>query len=404
MGLEDIPSGERVHIAFFGARNAGKSSLANAVTGQDLAVVSEVKGTTTDPVRKAMELLPLGPVVVIDTPGLDDDDPRLGEERVGRARRILSETDIAVIAVDPKAGFGDLEKGLVSLLKERSIPYVTALTKADLHPAEAASLAASLGADSMAVSTKTLEGVRELKEKIASLARLRPAERRLVGDLLERGDLCVLVVPIDASAPKGRLILPQQQVLRDILDSHASAVVCQVEELEGTLARLSAPPRIVITDSQAFEKVAAIVPRGVPLTSFSILFARYKGDLAKLASGAKALLSLKDGDEVLISEGCSHHRQCGDIGTEKIPAWIRAKTGAELKFSFTSGRDFPDAAALSRFALVVHCGGCMLNAREMESRMEAASRANVPMVNYGMAIAALKGVLTRSLEPFEKSN
>lgn len=402
MGLEDIPSGERVHIAFFGARNAGKSSLANAVTGQDLAVVSEVKGTTTDPVRKAMELLPLGPVVVIDTPGLDDDDPRLGEERVGRARKILSETDIAVLAIDPHAGLGELEKSLIQRFDERSLPYVLVFTKKDIYPAEAGAAVEAAGERAISVSSKTLEGIWALKEKIASLAKSRAHERRLVGDLLKPGDICVLVVPIDASAPKGRLILPQQQALRDILDSHASAIVCQVEELERALAGLRQSPRIVITDSQAFERVSAIVPRSVPLTSFSILFARYKGDLAKLASGAKAITSLKDGDEVLVSEGCSHHRQCGDIGTEKIPAWIRGSSGAGVKFSFTSGRDFPEAKDLSRFALVVHCGGCMLNEREMKSRMEAAERAGVPMVNYGMAIAALKGVLARSLEPFEK--
>ena len=400
MGLNDTPSGERVHVAFFGVRNAGKSSLVNAVTGQDLAVVSDVKGTTTDPVRKAMELLPLGPVVVIDTPGLDDDDERLGEERVRRAKRVLAETDVAVLVVDSSVGMGSFEKGLIEAFAERGVPYVVAFTKCDL-PGERR-LESPEGAKTVMVSSVTGDGVFELKETIASIAKHRGSERRLVGDLIGRGDTAVLVVPIDAAAPKGRIILPQQQVLRDVLDSRASALVVQVEELAGALSMLGKRPRLVITDSQAFAQVSQIVPADVPLTSFSILFARYKGDLDSLVDGARALSSLKDGDLVLVSEGCSHHRQCGDIGTEKIPRWVAAHSGARVEFSFTSGGEFPDVADLKRYALVIHCGGCMLNAREMESRIMRARAAGVPIVNYGVAIAEMKGILERSLAPLAK--
>ena len=394
MGLNDTPSGERVHIGFYGMRNAGKSSLVNAVTGQKLSLVSEVKGTTTDPVKKAMELLPLGPVVIIDTPGMDDTG-ELGTERVRRAEDMLSETDVAVLTADASLGLTDGDRELIRRFEERKIPFVAAWNKSDLPDAKEKPEDGRF----IAVSALTGEGIRELKERIAQLGRKdAEEEKRIVSDLLTPGDCAVLVIPIDAAAPKGRLILPQQQTIRDLLEGGCSALCCRDTELGETLSKLSAPPSLVITDSQAFGRVARIVPRDVRLTSFSILFARYKGDLGELVKGAAALSTIRDGDPVLISEGCSHHRQCGDIGTEKLPRWIREFTGAEPDFSFTSGGEFPED--LSPWRLVVHCGGCMLNEREMKSRIERCSAAGVPVVNYGVAIAHMHGILRRALEIF----
>ncbi len=393
MSLNDVVSAERLHIGFFGLRNAGKSSLVNAVTGQDLAVVSPVKGTTTDPVKKAMELLPLGPVVIIDTPGLDDEG-ELGALRVKKATEILSSIDVAVLVHDAALPLSDLEQGLLSRLSERKIPVICAYNKADLlaEVPEAKE-------NALYLSALTGSGVQELKEALADLGRAaRLAQRRIVADLLSEGDMVVLVIPIDESAPKGRLILPQQQTIRDLLDAHCSVVCCQVEELSRTLGALSAPPAMVITDSQAFGRVSRLVPDEIPLTSFSILFARYKGELETLVRGAAKLSALQDGDKVLISEGCTHHRQCNDIGTVKLPGWIRDYTGKDLTFEFTSGGTFPED--LSPYALVVHCGGCMLNEKAMAHRMDTARAQGVSMVNYGVAIACMHGILARSLGLF----
>ena len=393
MSLNDVVSAERLHIGFFGLRNAGKSSLVNAVTGQDLAVVSPVKGTTTDPVKKAMELLPLGPVVIIDTPGLDDEG-ELGALRVKKATEILSSIDVAVLVHDAALPLSDLEQGLLSSLSERKIPVICAYNKADLL-AEVPEAKENL----LYLSALTGSGVHELKEALADLGRAaRLAQRRIVADLLSEGDTVVLVIPIDESAPKGRLILPQQQTIRDVLDAHCSVVCCQVEELSRTLGALSTPPAMVITDSQAFGRVSRLVPDEIPLTSFSILFARYKGELESLVRGAAKLSALQDGDKVLISEGCTHHRQCNDIGTVKLPGWIRDYTGKDLTFEFTSGGTFPEA--LSAYALVVHCGGCMLNEKAMAHRMATARAQGVSMVNYGVAIACMHGILKRSLGLF----
>ncbi|MDE6731855.1 MAG: [FeFe] hydrogenase H-cluster maturation GTPase HydF [Oscillospiraceae bacterium] len=414
MGLNDTVSAERVHIGFFGLRNAGKSSLVNAVTGQELSVVSEIKGTTTDPVRKAMELLPLGAVVIIDTPGFDDDG-KLGALRVKKAREILAKTDLAVLTVDAARGLSTEDNELVKLFEERKIPFVIAFNKADLLTEKP-----PLDENSVYVSAVTKEGVNALKERLGSFAERLKNEKHIVSDLLSEGDIVVLVIPVDEAAPKGRLILPQQQTMRELLDAHCSFVGCQPEELSGVLSSLAKKPRLVITDSQAFGRVSKDVPADIFLTSFSILFARYKGELAELVNGARALETLKDGDRVLISEGCTHHRQCGDIGTVKLPKWIEEFTGdtdvakpatksqagclrpkaggVKPEFSFTSGGEFPED--LSEFKLVVHCGGCMLNEKEMRRRAEIAKNAGVPMVNYGIAIAHIHGILKRSLEPF----
>jgi [FeFe] hydrogenase H-cluster maturation GTPase HydF len=394
MGLEATPSGERVHIGFFGVRNAGKSSVVNAVTGQDLAVVSNVAGTTTDPVSKAMELLPLGPVVIVDTPGIDDEGG-LGELRVRKARQALRRCDVAVLVADVTRGLTDADRMLLDEFAARKLPHIVALNKADLLED---GQTPELAQHEVLVSAREGTGVLELKERLGALASSSGHRRLIVSDLLEEGDLVVLVCPIDASAPKGRLILPQQLVLRDIIDAHASALVCQPEELCGLLESLRTAPRIVITDSQAFGRVAAMVPETVPLTSFSILMARYKGSLDALIQGAQALASLSDQSHVLIAEGCTHHRQCEDIGTVKMPAWIRAHAAADPTFEFTSGGEFPDD--LSSYDLVVHCGGCMLNEREMAHRTAVCKAAGVPMVNYGVAIAQMHGILSRSLEPF----
>ena len=390
--LNSTTSADRIHIGFFGLRNAGKSSLVNAVTGQALSVVSDVAGTTTDPVKKAMELLPLGPVVIIDTPGLDDEG-KLGEMRVQKAREVLATVHIAVLVVDATRGMSELDNTLVSLFEERKLPYVIALNKCDLLPTPPAA-----EGNRYPVSAATGNGVHELKEAIAAIAKGAGNNRRLVADLLSPDDLVVLVIPIDESAPKGRLILPQQNTIRDVLDSHCTVVACQDTELKKTLSMLAVKPRLVITDSQAFGRVAKDVPDDIPLTSFSILFARYKGDLPSLVRGAVALSTLKDGDKVVIAEGCTHHRQCGDIGSVKIPRWVEQFSGAKPTYTFTSGGEFPHD--LSDYKLIIHCGGCMLNEKEMAHRMEIAERAGVPMVNYGVAIAHIHGILKKSLAPF----
>ena len=390
--LNQTASADRTHIGFFGLRNAGKSSLVNSVTGQALSVVSDVAGTTTDPVKKAMELLPLGPVVIIDTPGLDDEG-MLGELRVQKAREVLATVHIAVLVVDATKGMSELDNTLVSLFEDRKIPYVIALNKCDLLPTPPAA-----EGNRYPVSAATDAGVHELKEAIASFAKGLGNSRKLVADLLSPDDLVVLVIPIDESAPKGRLILPQQNTIRDILDSHCTVVACQDTELKKTLSMLAVKPALVITDSQAFGRVAKDVPDDIPLTSFSILFARYKGDLPSLVRGAVALSTLKDGDKVVIAEGCTHHRQCGDIGSVKIPRWVEQFSGAKPVYTFTSGGEFP--VDLSDYKLIIHCGGCMLNEKEMQHRMETANRAGVPMVNYGVAIAHIHGILKKSLAPF----
>ena len=392
MSLNDTVSAERVHIGFFGMRNAGKSSLVNAVTGQAMSVVSDVKGTTTDPVKKAMELLPLGPVLITDTPGLDDEG-ELGELRIQKAKQILAQTDIAVLVIDGSAGLSPEDEALLSLFKERKLPYLVAFNKADLLAERQ-----ELPADALYVSAATGEGIHALKERLGGFAQALQNPKRLVADLFSPGDMAVLVVPVDEAAPKGRLILPQQQVMRDLLDAHCAFAVCQDTELRETLAFLARPPKLVITDSQAFGRVAKVVPEEILLTSFSILFARYKGDLPLLVRGAAQLSRLKEGDRVLISEGCTHHRQCGDIGTVKLPGWIEAYTGVKPEYAFTSGGEFPED--LSPYALVVHCGGCMLNGKEMEARLRRSADAGVPVVNYGVAIAQMHGILERSLRPF----
>lgn len=395
MGLNDKVSAERVHIGFFGLRNAGKSSVVNAVTGQSLSLVSETKGTTTDPVQKAMELLPIGPVVIIDTPGIDDVG-NLGEMRVKRALQVLDKTDIAILVVDGEKGLQQADQELLTLFEEKKIPHITVYNKSDLLSAPL-----SLKADEICVSAKDGVQIYELKERIGALAKAASAEaneKRIVADLIQPEDVVVLVVPIDSAAPKGRLILPQQQTIRDVLESGAISVVARETELPQTLQALGKKPALVITDSQAFKKVNADTPADVPLTSFSILFARYKGDLKEAVHGAAQLDKLQEGDTVLISEGCTHHRQCGDIGTVKLPNWIRNYTGKELNFEFTSGGEFPED--LSSYALVVHCGGCMLNEREMKARIARAVAQNVPITNYGICIAQVHGILKRSVELF----
>ncbi len=394
MSLNSVASAERLHIGFFGLRNAGKSSLVNAVTGQSLALVSDVKGTTTDPVKKAMELLPLGPVVIIDTPGIDDEG-ELGLMRVRRARQVLNYADIAVLVVDASKGMSDSDSELVSLFESKKLPYIIAYNKSD-----SADKIPDETDKEIYVSAVSGFNIERLKNKIAETAKSEKNEKRVVADIINAGDTVVLVTPVDESAPKGRLILPQQHTIRDILDTGAIAVVTKDTELVQTLDALKNPPALVITDSQAFGYVSSVLPDGVPLTSFSILFARYKGNLSALAKGAAVLDKLNDGDKVLISEGCTHHRQCNDIGTVKLPGWIKKHSGKELEFDFTSGGEFPED--LSDYALVVHCGGCMLNEREMQYRIRQAGDCGVPVTNYGTAIAHMNGILGRSLEPFGK--
>ena len=391
MGLQDTVSAERIHIGFFGMRNAGKSSVVNAVTDQALSLVSDVKGTTTDPVRKAMELLPLGPVVIIDTPGLDDEG-ELGKMRVGRALRELNYVDLAVLVIDATVGMQEGDRRLKKLCADKGIPCLTVYNKCELL----SSLPEP--GDALAVSAASGMGIHALKERMAALLKADAPERPLVRDLLTKGDTVVLVIPIDAGAPKGRLILPQQQTVRDILECGCTAVMTRDDDLPRTLSSLASPPALVITDSQVFGKVARMVPESIPLTSFSILFARYKGDLASMVRGAAVLADLKDGDRVLVSEGCTHHRQCGDIGTVKLPAAVRALCSADPIFETTSGRDFPED--LSPYRLVIHCGGCMLTPREMQYRARCAADADVPMTNYGIALAHSAGILRRSLAPF----
>lgn len=391
-GMNETPKGERLHIAFFGKRNAGKSSLVNAFTGQSLSIVSEVKGTTTDPVYKAMELLPIGPVMIIDTPGIDDEGD-LGKLRIEKAMQVLHKTDFAIIVADVTLPLGEEELTLLQSAKEKKIPYLIAYSKSDLpHPPIAEQ------ENTVLTSAKTGEGIYELKERVAKMAGTSSSLRKIVADLLAPGDTAILVIPIDKAAPKGRLILPQQQTIRDILESGASAMVCRDTELEATLQKLSTPPRMVITDSQVFATVSKIVPESIPLTSFSILMARYKGDLPLVTAGASTVSALKDGDKILIAEGCTHHRQCEDIGTVKIPGLLRKKLGIEPDFRFVSGTEFPDD--LSSYRLVIHCGGCTLTEREMQHRLEICTEAGVPVTNYGILLAHLNGILKRSVELF----
>ena len=392
MSLNETPSSHRVHIGFFGKRNAGKSSVVNAVTGQKLSVVSPVKGTTTDPVYKAMELLPLGPVMIIDTPGYDDEG-ELGTLRVEKARQVLNKTDVAILVIDAAVGRTSQDEEILGLFAEKGLNYVVVYNKADLL--------AEKQPDSdreIYVSAETRFNIEKLKEKIGTLAATEEPRLQIVGDLLAPGDFAVLVIPIDKAAPKGRLILPQQQTIRDILEADATAIVVKEDALAATLAALGQKPKIVITDSQVFARVAAVTPDDVFLTSFSILFARFKGNLAAAVEGARALDELSDGDAILIAEGCTHHRQCDDIGTVKLPRWIREYTKKDFNFVFTSGTEFPPD--LSRFKLIIHCGACMLNEREMRHRQKVAGLQAVPMTNYGVIISHMQGILSRSIRVF----
>lgn len=403
MGMNETPSADRVHIGFFGRRNAGKSSIVNKVTGQELAVVSDVKGTTTDPVSKAMELLPMGPVVIIDTPGIDDEG-HLGELRVRKAKQVLNRVDVAVLVVDATVGKTSVDEELIHIFKEKKIPYLVVYNKADLLKTKDGNRLSSDNnlnqntEQSIYASAATGQNIYELKEKIASLAVTDELKLRLVGDLLEPSDFAILVVPIDKAAPKGRLILPQQQTIRDVLEAGAAAIVLKEDELSNTLETLGKKPKLVITDSQVFARVSEETPEDIWLTSFSILFARFKGNLKTAAAGAAALDRLKDGDKILISEGCTHHRQCDDIGTVKLPRWIRNYTGKELEFEYSSGRDFPED--VTKYSLIVHCGGCMLNEREMRYRQKCALDQEIPITNYGIAIAYMQGILKRCVEMF----
>jgi len=392
MGLNETPAANRIHIAFFGRRNAGKSSVVNAVTGQDLAIVSKVKGTTTDPVYKAMELLPLGPVIIIDTPGIDDEG-ELGELRVKKSRQVLNKSDIAILVVDAQLGLTKEDQNLIVLFVAKNIPYVVAYNKSDI-----AGKSMKLTENEILISAKTGEYINELKEKIALLVGTEEIKLRIVGDILNPSDFAVLVVPIDKSAPKGRLILPQQQTIRDILESDATAIVVKEIELRDTLENLGKKPKIVITDSQVFAKVNADTPKDIYLTSFSILMARYKGVLKTAVKGAKIIDELKAGDRILIAEGCTHHKQCDDIGSVKLPRWIKNYTQKQFDFHFTSGTEYPDD--LDEYKLIVHCGGCMLNEREMKYRQKCSEDTHVPFTNYGILIAYMQGILTRSVAMF----
>ena len=395
--LNQTPSANRTHIGIFGKRNAGKSSLINAITGQNYAIVSDVLGTTTDPVLKAMELLPLGPVVIIDTPGLDDEG-ELGALRIQKAYQILNKTDIAVLVIDASFGVTKEDSEILKRIHEKEIPCVIVVNKSDICPnCNLEDLPLPDSDSAILVSSKTGEHIHELKELLAQQASQDTIQKSIVADLLNPLDFVVLVVPIDSAAPKGRLILPQQQTIRDILEAKASAIVVQETELAETLNSLGKKPKMVITDSQVFKKVSAVTPDDILLTSFSILFARYKGNLKTLVDGASALDSLKNGDRILISEGCTHHRQCDDIGTVKLPNWIRSYTKKEVEFEFTSGTEFP--LDLSSYKMIVHCGGCMLNEREMKYRLKCAEDAKIPITNYGTCIAYINGILERSLEP-----
>ena len=393
----ELTKSERPHISFFGCTNSGKSSLVNAVTNQSLAVVSEVKGTTTDPVEKSMEILPLGPVVIIDTAGVNDEG-KLGDLRIEKTKRVIDKTDIAVLVIDSTVGIQKDDNDLIKEFKERKIPYIIVFNKSDMlpltpHPSPTRSEG---NVQYLPLSAKTGEGVNELREKLGHIINENKQEKYIIRDRLNKGDIVILVIPIDESAPKGRIILPQQNVLRECLDAHATAICTQVEELGDLLKTIT--PRFVITDSQAFNKVKEIVPENIILTSFSILMANYRGKLNELVSGAQMISQLKDGDKVLISEGCTHHRQCNDIGTVKFPKWISNFTGKNIDFEFTQGGEFPQD--LSKYKLVIHCGGCMLNETEMKSRIKCAKEQNIPVVNYGMAIAYMNGILDRALRIF----
>ncbi|MCM8711806.1 [FeFe] hydrogenase H-cluster maturation GTPase HydF [Clostridium sp. SYSU_GA19001] len=400
MSLNETPRGERVHIALFGRRNAGKSSIINAITDQEIAIVSDIKGTTTDPVYKSIEILPIGPCVIIDTAGLDDAG-ELGELRKKKSLEVLSKTDIALVVIDMSVGITDYDKFIIEQIKEKKIPLLCVLNKidkAEIKYEEIQSLEKKLNIPVVTVSAVTKQGIKELKNKIVSILPEDEDKFKIVGDLLSPGDFVVLVTPIDKAAPKGRLILPQQQTIRDILESDAISIVTKEYELKETLEGLSKKPKLVITDSQVFLKVAADTPKDVLMTSFSILFARYKGDLVELIRGVKALEKLKDGDKILISEGCTHHRQADDIGRVKIPRWIRQITGKQVDFEFSSGVTFTED--VKKYALIVHCGGCMLNRNAMISRINDAKEYDVPIVNYGILIAYVHGILDRALEPF----
>ncbi len=393
MSLNDVVSAERLHIGFFGLRNAGKSSVVNAVTGQELSLVSDVKGTTTDPVKKAMELLPLGPVVIVDTPGIDDEG-ELGLMRVKKTKQVLNYIDIAVLVVDATLGLQQFDREMLTLFDKKKIPFVVAYNKADLFTENVV-----LDDNTIFVSAKNGTNINELKNRIANAVKVQNENKRVVGDLFKTGDIVVLVTPIDSAAPKGRLILPQQMTIRDTLDSGAIPVVTRETELKTTLDALKEKPRMVITDSQAFGFVLKIVGEDIPLTSFSILMARYKGSLESAINGADKMKNLNDGDTILIAEGCTHHRQCGDIGTQKLPKWLKEYSGKELNFRFTSGKDFPED--LTDISLVIHCGGCMLTEREMQYRRRFCEENNVPITNYGTAIAQINGILDRSLQPIK---
>ena len=405
MSLNSTPSSERVHIGIFGRRNAGKSSLINAITGQNLAIVSEVQGTTTDPVLKSMELLPLGPVVMIDTPGLDDEG-ELGKLRIQKAYQVLNKTDIAVLVIDGTTGVTHQDEAILKRIQDKHIPFLLVFNKSDMvSDSVQADMICSVQAKYQVTQSHILwvntignYHIYELKEQLARLVPSEDSSRFIVQDLVTPGDFVVLVVPIDSAAPKGRLILPQQQTIRDLLDAGTTAIVVKETELRSTLESLGKKPALVITDSQAFQEVAKDTPRDIPLTSFSILFARYKGNLETVVHGARALDTLNDGDILLISEGCTHHRQCDDIGTVKLPRWVREYTGKDVRFEFTSGTEFP--LNLDKYKLIIHCGGCMLNEREMKYRLKCAGDAKIPITNYGTAIAYMKGILERSIEIF----
>lgn len=400
MSMNKTPRGDRIHIALFGKRNVGKSSIINAITSQEIAVVSNVKGTTTDPVYKAMEILPIGPVVLIDTAGLDDVG-ELGELRKQKTYEVLNKTDLALLVIDSEIGVTDFELEVLKNIKNKNIPVVGILNKTDINKVSdemKIEFEQKLGLNLISVSALARTGIEELKNEMIKVLPENEDKFKLVGDIINPGDFVVLVVPIDKAAPKGRLILPQQQVIRDILESDAMCVVTKEYELRETLDNLGKKPKLVITDSQVFSKVSADTPKDIPLTSFSILFARYKGDLVNMVKGAKRLDSLKDGDKILIAEGCTHHRQSDDIGTVKIPRWIRQYTGKQLEFDFSSGMKYPEN--IKDYSLIVHCGGCMLNRRELQYRIKQTLDVDIPIVNYGVLIAYVQGILDRVIEPF----
>ena len=391
--LQSTPIAQRTHIAFFGCTNSGKSSLVNAITNQELSIVSEIKGTTTDPVKKTMELLPLGPIVIYDTAGLDDLS-ELGKKRIEKTYEILDKTDVAVLVADIQHGLRSYDNELIEDFKKRNIPYIVVYNKSDLW-----SIYRPMNDNEIALSAKTGENIEKLKEKIAKIAQSAKQEKYVIADRLEQNDAVILVIPIDSAAPKGRIILPQQNVLRELLDFHCSVLCCQVEQLKNLIDDLKNPPKLIIVDSQVFNKVKDIVPAEIMLTSFSILFANYKGNLKTLIEGAKEINNLKDGDTILISEGCTHHRQCDDIGSVKIPAWLQNYTGKKLKFEFSSGGEF--SKNLEKYALIIHCGACMLNEKEMKSRISKVKENNLKIVNYGILIAYMNGILERATEIFK---